>query len=170
LYGAGHWTVQSAVLELTASAHGNAIFNPVAAGQFGISLMQNNSWVEGTGTGGTPTTDGISYNSLTSVYMNSAADQALGTFSFGGGTAGTANYSLGLSSSLTADAVAGNDLSLRLFPADNNVSYLFSSRESAPNGPELVITAVPEPDGLWLAVEGAVVLVLGRFWSRRARG
>src|SRR5215472_8866424 len=75
-FGAGQWMVQSVTLDLTASSHGNAIFNPVAAGSFNVSLMQNNSWVEGTGTGGIPTSDGISFNSLEGVYINSAVDQA----------------------------------------------------------------------------------------------
>src|ERR1043165_1617923 len=51
-YGAGSWTIQSVSLQLTASPHNNAIYNDIAAGQFNVSLMQNNSWVEGTGTAG----------------------------------------------------------------------------------------------------------------------
>jgi hypothetical protein len=168
-YGAGQWTIQSAALELTASAHGNAMFNTVAAGQFGVSLMQNNSWIEGTGTGGAPTTTGITYNSLEGVYINSAADQALGTFSFAGGTSGTASYSLNLAPGLVGDVEGGNDLSLRLFAADNSVSYLFTSREGAPNGPELVITAVPEPDTLLLGIAGTAALWWMELGRRRMR-
>ena len=93
-YGIGDWTIQSVTLQLTASAHGNAMFNSVAAGQFGVSLMANNSWAEGTGTGGMPTSDGITYNSLTSTFINNANDQGLGTFQFVGGTSGTGNYTL----------------------------------------------------------------------------
>src|SRR6185312_2382557 len=47
-FGAGNWTVQSVTLQLSASPHNNAIFNNVAAGQFNVSLMQDNSWAEGT--------------------------------------------------------------------------------------------------------------------------
>jgi len=130
-FGAGLWTVQSVTLQLTASPHNNAIYNNIAAGQFGVSLMQNNSWVEGTGTAGAPTSDGISFNSLQSTYINNATDQALGTFSFGGGSSGANSYTLGLTSDLIAHLLAGDDLSLRLFAADNVVSYLSSSRANA---------------------------------------
>ncbi len=81
-FGAGLWAIQSVTLQLTSSPHNNAIFNNIAAGQFGVSLMQNNSWVEGTGTGGVPTMDGISFNTLLGTYINNASDQALGTFNF----------------------------------------------------------------------------------------
>src|SRR5262249_37438714 len=38
-FGVGGWTLQSVTLQLTASPHGNPIFNNVAAGQFNVSLM-----------------------------------------------------------------------------------------------------------------------------------
>ena len=47
-FGVGQWSIQSVVLQLTSSPHNNVIYNNIAAGQFGISLMQNNSWIEGT--------------------------------------------------------------------------------------------------------------------------
>jgi len=162
-FGAGDWTVQSATLQLTSSPHNNSIFNAPAAGQFNISLMQNNSWVEGTGTGGTPTTDGISFNSLTGTYINASADQALGAFHFPGGSTGVNTYTLNLTPGLTGDILGGDDLSLRLYAGDNNISYLFSSHEASPNGPELIITAVPEPGGLALGLTGLAVFSLRRF-------
>jgi hypothetical protein len=171
-YGAGQWTIQSIALELTSTPHNNSIFNAVAAGQFGVSLMQNNSWVEGTGTGGNPSINGITYNSLENVYINNSADQALGAFNFPGGTSGENSYLLGLASGLISDVQNGGDASLRLFPNDNNVSYLFSSREG-PSAPELVITAVPEPNIVLLTAVGAIAFCLPglvkKFRPRLAR-
>jgi hypothetical protein len=163
IYGTGLWTVQSVSLQLTASPHNNAIFNNIAAGQFNISLMQNNSWVEGTGSGGIPTSDGISFSTLQSTYINNATDQALGTFNFAGGSSGTATYSLNLSSSLISDLMDGNDLSLRLFAADDAVSYLFSSRSggSTSTRPTLVIDVVPEPSALAIC---ALALAAFSIW------
>ncbi len=169
-YGQDAWTVQSITLQLTATPHGNAIFNPVAAGQFSVSLMQDNSWVEGTGSGGIPTSDGISYNSLLNNNINKATDQGLGTFSFGGGTSGTSTYSLNLSSSLISDLVAGDDLSLRLFAADDQVSYLFSARSSAGIGsPTLTIVATPEPGGLSLMLCGTGLAALARWQFAKSK-
>ena len=160
-FGTGLWTVQSVTLQLTASPHNNAIYNDITAGQFNISLMQNNSWAEGTGTAGIPTTDGISFNSLQSTYINNATDQALGTFSFGGGSSGANSYTLGLTSSLLAHLLAGDDLSLRLDAADSDVSYLFSSRAngSSANRPTLTVSAIPEPGTLALCVMGLATLL-----------
>jgi hypothetical protein len=166
-FGTGNWTIQSVTLQLTATPHPNPIYNAVAAGSFNVSLMQNNSWVEGTGTAGAPTMDGISFNTLQSTYINNATDQALGTGTFNGGTTGTTITSLNLTSGLTGDLLAGNDLSLRLYAADNAVSFLFSSRSDATvaNRPELIIdvSAVPEPGSLTLGLLGLAVFLL---WPR----
>jgi hypothetical protein len=166
-FGAGQWAIQSVTLQLTSSPHNNAIFNNIAAGQFGISLMQNNSWVEGTGTGGIPTTDGISYNTLTSTYINNATDQALGTFNFPGGSSGANSYSLNLSSSLIDDILNGDPLSLRLFAADSSVSYLFSSRSATGLAPDLIITVVPEPGSVAVGLVGLGVFAV---WKHRRSG
>jgi hypothetical protein len=168
-FGAGQWTVQSVRLQLTSSPHGNPIFNQIAPGSFGISWMQNDSWIEGTGTGGIPTTDGISFSSLQNTYINNVNDQALGTFSFPGGDSGVNVYELTLTPGLLADIQSGGLLSLRLFAEDDEVSYLFSSRStgSAANRPTLIIT-VPEPSATALAIIGGVMLAMFRR-VRRAR-
>ncbi len=151
-FGAGQWSVASVSLELSSSPHNNAIYNNVSAGLFGVSLMANNSWVEGTGNASTPTSNGISYNTLINSFVNSGTDQALGTFNFNGTTSGATTYSLSLGSGLITDISAGAEASLRLFPDDNSVSYLFSSRSTSPvaNAPLLTIFAVPEPGSLML--------------------
>jgi len=165
-FGQGGWSVQSVLLQLSSSPHNNAIYNNVAAGQFGVSLMANGSWIEGTGNASSPANNGISFSSLQGVYL-SAADQALGTFAFDGGTSGENSYSLALSPGLNADVLAGGAVSLRLFAADSAVSYLFSSRAALPvaSEPQLVIEAVPEPRGLaWFGL-----VLAGGYWFRRRR-
>lgn len=175
-FGAGQWMVRSVTLDLTASSHGNSIFNPVAAGSFNVSLMQNNSWVEGTGTGGVPTSDGITFNSLEGVYINNTADQALGTFAFTGNTSGQNGYGLTLSSGLASDVTGGDVLSLRLFAADSQISYLMTSRNGGTLAlePALVVDviAVPEPRvaTMYIAALGVLWLFqLSHRWRGRAR-
>lgn len=174
-FGAGQWMVQSVTLDLTASSHGNSIFNPVAAGSFNVSLMQNNSWVEGTGNGGVPTSDGISFNSLEGVYINNAVDQALGTFAFRGNTSGQNGYGLTLSSGLVSDVTDGDELSLRLFAADNQISYLMTSRNGAggipAQEPALVVdaVAVPEPGIAVLCTAALIALWLVQLYRRSRR-
>ena len=161
-FGAGQWAVQSVTLQLTSSPHNNAIFNSIAAGQFNVSLMRNNSWVEGTGTGGIPSSDGISFSSLQGTYINNATDQALGTFAFPGGSSGQNSYLLSLSSGLVGDVTSGSDLSLRLFAADTGVSYLFTSRSGTSTArPDILVqaVAVPEPSTVVLCAAALAV-----FW------
>ncbi len=172
-FGAGQWAVQSVTLQLTSSPHNNAIFNDIAAGQFNVSLMQNNSWVEGTGTGGVPSSDGISFSTLQGTYINGATDQALGTFNFPGGSSGLNSYALSLSSGLTGDVTSGGDLSLRLFAGDNAVSYLMTSRSGGASArPDILVqvVAIPEPGTMTLcALALGILLVLQtvRRWTGR---
>jgi len=157
-FGAGQWNIQSITLSLTATSPNNAIYNASAAGQFGISWMQNNSWTEGTGTPTAPTTTGITFSSLPSFI--SAGDESLGTFSFAGGTSGAATYTLSLTPDFLADASAGNLVSFRLFADDDAVSYLFNSRSfgTISARPLLTVVAIPEPAALPLLAAGAALL------------
>ena len=144
-FGAGQWAVQSISLQLTAQTANNPIFNASAAGQFGASWMQNDSWVEGTGNPSTPSSVGISYNSLIGTFVNNSADQNLGTFNYNGATSGAFNYSLGLSSGFLGDIENGELASLRLFAADSTISGVFPGRTfgTPASRPLLTIDAVP---------------------------
>lgn len=166
-FGAGQWNIQSITLSLTATSPNNAIFNPSAAGQFGISWLQNDSWTEGTGNPNTPTAIGITYSSLPS--FTSAGDESLGTFSFAGGTSGAATYTLSLTPGFLTDASAGNLVGFRLFAADNAVSYLFDSRSFGTTSarPLLTVVAVPEPAAVPLLAVGAALLVGAKRCRRK---
>src|SRR5215469_9733207 len=124
-FGAGQWSIQSVTLTLSNTPPNNAIFNSSAAGNFAISWMQNDSWVEGNGTPIAPSLTGINFSTISNFV--SAGDESLGTFSYNGATTGTASYSLNLASGLSADALAGSLASFRFFAADSSVSYLFNS-------------------------------------------
>jgi hypothetical protein len=158
-FGVGQWSIESVTLQLNAAPANNTIFNAPAAGLFGISWMQNDSWTEGTGTPSTPGASGITFASLQSTFIG-AGDEGLGTFSFNGATAGAFTYALGLTPGFAADLLAGDNLSLRLFAADSSVSGVFNSRSfgTAANRPLLTIVAVPEPGTLALAGLGIVLL------------
>lgn len=165
-FGAGLWSIQSVTLQLTAAPLNNAIFNAISAGQFKISWMENDSWTEGTGTPGVPTTTGITWNTLPNFLGPN--DENLGTFSFNGATSGSTTYTLTLTSGFTADLLAGNVISFRILAADSDVSYLFNSRNfnTAANRPLLNITAVPEPSSCTLALAGLFLLIRGRLRRR----
>jgi hypothetical protein len=167
-YGPGNWSIQSVSLQLTSSGHSNPIYNDIVAGRFGVSLMQSNGWLEGTGNASNPANNGITFNSLQGVFINNSTDQALGTFNFPGGSSGANNYSLTPSSGLLTDILNGSNLSLRLFAADSQVSYLFSARTATPasSGPQLIITVVPEPQALTLALPAFALMVARKRFAK----
>jgi hypothetical protein len=170
-FGAGQWRIQSISLALTATSPGaNVIFNSSAAGQFGLSWMQNDSWTEGSGTPASPGATGITFSSLPS--FSGAGDESLGIFSFAGGTSGAATYPLSLTPGFSADASAGSLVSFRLSAADSAVSYLFDSRSfgTVSARPLLSIVAVPEPGVLSLLVAGGVFLCGVRCRQREQQG
>jgi len=158
-FGVGQWTIQSVTLQLTATAPNNPIFNTPAAGQFGISWMQNDGWTEGTGTPQVPTTTGITFSTLNSFL--SGADQTLGTYNFNGSTSGNIICTLGLPPSFSTDVLAGNTVSLRMFATDTTMSGVFDSRNfgTATARPLLTITAVPEPGSALVALLGLCLVV-----------
>lgn len=169
-YGAGQWSIQSASLQLTAAPTNNSFFNPNTAGQFHIYWMQNDSWTEGAGSPGSPTTSGITFSSLQNTFI-SPGDEDLGIFSYNGASSGAANYTLALTPGFTADLLAGNDISFRLVAADGTVSYLFNSRNfgTAPSRPLLTINAVPEPTTAALGGLGIVLLMARQRDTRNTK-
>jgi hypothetical protein len=170
-FGAGLWSIQSVTLQLTSANPGNPIFNsPAAAGAFTLTWMKNDSWTEGTGTPSTPTSDGITYDTLKNTFRNSSDDQLLGTYSFPGDTSGNHIYSLGLNSFFVDDATKGQPVSLLALPADSAIVYTANSQNftTPASRPILTVTAigVPEPGTAGLLLAGAGVGLLPR---RRAR-
>jgi hypothetical protein len=166
-FGAGSWSVQSLALQLTAGVPNNALFNASAAGQIAVNWMQNDTWVEGSGTPNAPGNDGITYNTLASFL--SPGDQPLGSFAFSGATSGATNYTLALAPGLVGDVSGGLLASLRLFAGDTTVSGLFNSRSftTVATRPQLTVTAVavPEPSS-WLL---ALLAACGGLLARRRR-
>lgn len=177
-YGAGNWRITAITLSLASNfgtqgvQPGNGIFNTINGGQFAIDWLGNNSWVEGTGGGmggpGYPNNSSVSFNSISSLFSDGSA--SLGTYLYTPpGNNIYQNYSLQLNSSLVSSAAAGGDVSLYFYAADNQITYLFNSKEFASNHPELTISAmaVPEPGTLALATSALACLLVSRRSKQR---
>jgi hypothetical protein len=170
-YGNGDWTITGLMLSLSSNygiqgeQPGNALFNTINAGSFGIDWLADNTWTEGTGSGtGTPGYPGNSMVTFDSIpTLLSGTVDSLGDFTYtppGNNNNGYLNYSLPLDPSLDLSAAAGGNVSLYFLAADNQVSYLFNSRSYSTGHPELTLTVEPTPEP---AATGLLAASLGGF-------
>jgi hypothetical protein len=156
-YGAGDWQITGLTLSLASNSGtqgtqpGNAIFNTINAGSFGVDWLAYDGWTEGTGGGNGAANGAVSFSSISTLF--SAGSNSLGTFIYTPpGNNVYLNYALPLAAGLVSDTAAGGDVSLYFYAADNQVGYLFNSKESASNRPGLTITAAPVPEPGMLAL------------------
>lgn len=167
------WIIDSVSLTLVPQTANNAIFNAVHSGNFAINWVSSDAWTEGTGTPASPTTDGITYNALSTLL--SGGTQSLGTFNYNGSTGTAQTYAFSLSSAgLTSDITSGSKATFDIAAAagDTQLSAVFNSRNfgTAANRPKLSITAsaaaAPEPGRTSLLMTALGVLAMQR--RRRA--
>jgi hypothetical protein len=157
--------VQSATLRLTTTTANNAIFNNNSTGLFSISWMQDDSWIEGSGSPSLPSSTGVNW--LTLPDFLSLGDELLGTFLFDASTSGGdqthSTYSLNLSSGFLADILSGTPASFDFAAASDGVSYLFNSRSvtTSADRPLLTIVATPVPE----PASGTLLLVYALGFS-----
>lgn len=158
-YGAGNWVIQSIQLSLREQAFPNSPNLTRGAGDFEVTWIGNDDWSEGFGTAngpGTATGNELDWTRGQTL-LDGNVDQSLGVFSSLYAT-GRRLYSLGLDASFLSDVESGgNDVTLRLTPADDTIGYTLNSEDNIFNdtNPDLFQTrkplmiieavAIPEP-------------------------
>jgi hypothetical protein len=144
-FGAGNWMATSISLTLVSSLAtaglqpNNARFNKIAAGDFTIDLLSNNSWSEG----------GITWNTLPNILPgvgNGNTQTPLGTFFWDAVGSRTSTWTLNPDSILTQKISGGEQLALLGQPtASSTVGYLINARTLDPALLNVTAVAVPEP-------------------------
>jgi len=170
-YGTGNWTITGLKLSLASNfgtqgaVPNNSLLNTVSGGSFGVDWLADDSWVEGTGGGNGAANGAVCFNSIPSLL--SPAYDPLGTYTYTPpGNNVYANYSLTLDANLVSNVTAGGAVSLYFYAADNQIGYLFNSKEFASNHPELTVTATPVPEP---ATAALLAVSLGGFRFLRSR-
>ena len=151
-FGPDNWLVTGAKLQLMeVGAPNNALFNR-GKGRFEIRWIANDTWVEGTGTPMLPTTDGIAYNTESSV-LNSNADLSLGVFT-NAGADGALTCPLPLPPAFANDLIAGGEVSFYFTAVDSGIGFTFDSRSFGTSAarPYLLVSALPPPGNLSLSL------------------
>ncbi len=176
-YGVGDWTITGVTLSLASNfgiqgeQPSSTLFNTINTGSFGIDWLSNNSWVEGTGggtgTSGYPNNSLVTFDSIPALVSGTV--DSLGNYTYtppGNNNDGYLNYTLPLDANLVSGAAGGGDVSLYFYAADNQVSYLFNSRNYSTGHPELTLTVEPTPEP---ASTGLLAASLGGFLLWRWR-
>lgn len=147
-YGVGNWTITNIELELTSNwgqsgaQPNNPIFNVITGGKFVIEWMSSDDWAEGTGNPSLPTTDGVTYNSLSALLARAHIPLCTNTYVPPGANVHLF-WPLPLQTNLAADVLAGGDVSFYFYAADEQVGYLFNSPSyGRGNEPLIHITAI----------------------------
>lgn len=148
-YGTNGWIITGISLELTSNygtsgvQPNNPIFNVISGGNFVIEWLSTNDWPEGTGTPNLPTTDGVTYDSLSDFLLVDHQILCTNTYSPPGNNV-PVTYALPLNTNVVSDITNGGDVSLLFYAADNQIGYLFNSHEyGRGNDPLIQVTAAP---------------------------
>jgi hypothetical protein len=137
--------VLRATLKLTEmGAPPSPVFNR-GVGVFEIRWLASDSWIEGTGIPATPTTDGVSWNDLTSL-LNPAADVSLGKFS-NSGTDTRLSFVLSLKDAFVSKIRAADRLTIYMTAVSPQIGFTADSRSffSTNDIPALEIVAAADP-------------------------
>jgi len=167
-YGAGNWTISSIKLQFfsnysTAGMQpGNTSFNVIAAGNFELDWLSNDSWSE----------TGITWNTLSSVLPGTGNNtlSSLGDFNWSADGSTIQTWTLSLDSNLVTDITTGGLVTILGQPAaGSTVGYLFNTLNNSPAYLNVTadVTAVPEPSALAMFSCGFGGLMAVRRWKNQ---
>jgi hypothetical protein len=155
-YGTNNWTITGISLELTSnygtngSQPNNKMFPTISTGQFVVEWLSDDDWVEGTGTPNLPTTDGVTYDSLSNLLSGAHEILCTNTYVPPGDNV-PVTYPLPLTTNLVTDVSGGGDETFLLYAADNQIGYLFNSY-SYGRGNEPLINVTATSDAVQLKI------------------
>ena len=152
-FGTNGWTVTSMSLQLTSNfgtagePPDNPIFNVINGGQFVVEWLATNGWPEGTGRPMQPTMDGVTYDSLPSLLAGAHEILCTNLYTPPGDNV-PVTYPLPLNTNLLNEIACGSDITLLCYAADDQIGYLFNSRNFG-NGNQPLINVIASA---WLEI------------------
>lgn len=164
IFGAGNWTLESAVLSVRENSTPTSSVFTRGVGDFSVAWIANDNWSQGTGASSSPgTATGNEIGWTHGQSLLSGSDRGLGVFQNAGNNT-RQNFSLSLDGDFVADLLAGGSTTLRLASASDGIGFTFnSSNNGNPNNrPQLILTAVPEPASAVLLLGLAVPMLYRR--------
>jgi hypothetical protein len=168
-YGPGNWTITSVTLSLfsnfsTAGQQpNNTSFNKIAAGDFELDWLSNDSWGE----------TAITWNTLSTVLPGAGnnALTSLGSFYWEAGGRTSQTWTLNLAPDLIGDVISGSEVTIFGQPTSGSaVGYLFNTLNNNPaylNVTADAITPAPEPETGSMILAGAGAAFLWLLWRSR---
>jgi hypothetical protein len=148
-YGTNGWMVTGVSLQLTSNygvagaQPNNKLFNTINGGNFVMEWLSDSDWAEGTGNPAIPTMDGVTFGSLPALLSEPYDILCTNTYTPPGDNI-PVTYTLPLDTNMVGEIKNGTNTTLLFCAADNQISYLFNSREyGRGNQPMIFVTAGP---------------------------
>ena len=171
-YGVNNWEVLNIRLTFTiADPNNGLLYSPSHNGPLGVSWGSNDNWVEGTGTYDSPSSSGLTFDTLDEALAPYAV--SAGDFTYDGQLAGSQlHFNLTLDEQVMDDFINDTTMTFYVYSlvdGSNPTVAHFNSVQAALGAPELSVTVLSGPVAVPEVMTSSAIalLLLPRLATRR---